>query len=201
MRVSGFLRSAVVAAAVVLCASPAHADLIVLGGGMVYDSDQDLTWMQDPWFARSSGVDADGLMTYDSARSWANNLVYAGHDDWRLPRLESTGIWQNSASEISSLVRSAGWYWDGRTLNSRSPTPFTNLNLGPFWVDPGGASCGGCFWWTSLLDIDLADGPRTASPWLVREGRAAVPEPSTLLLIGLGAVGAAIRARRKNAQA
>jgi len=33
------------------------------------------------------GVNADGTMFWDEASDWANNLVYGGFSDWRLPTL------------------------------------------------------------------------------------------------------------------
>ena len=40
-------------------------------------------------YARTSGYDADGRMTWAAAGEWANNLVYGGFSDWRLPTLNS----------------------------------------------------------------------------------------------------------------
>ena len=64
---------------------PTHAALIDLGGGMIYSTDMDLTWLQDANYARTSGVSVDGLMTWDEANTWATNLVYGGVGGWRLP--------------------------------------------------------------------------------------------------------------------
>jgi hypothetical protein len=66
-------------------AAPAQAALIDRGGGLIYDTDLDITWLQDANHARTSGYDADGLMTYDEAMTWAANLDHAGYRDWRLP--------------------------------------------------------------------------------------------------------------------
>src|SRR5262245_17394520 len=75
-------------------ARPANALLIDLGGGMIYDTDYDLTWLQDANYSRTSGFDADGFMTWNEAMDWASGLVYSGYDDWRLPSaydLDGTG--------------------------------------------------------------------------------------------------------------
>ena len=63
----------------------ANAILIDRGDGMIYDSDQDITWLQDANYAQTSGYDDDGRMTWDEASTWAGNLNYGGFDDWRLP--------------------------------------------------------------------------------------------------------------------
>lgn len=48
----------------------ANATLIDRGNGMIYDSDQALTWLQDANYAKTSGYDADGRMTWDAATTW-----------------------------------------------------------------------------------------------------------------------------------
>ena len=55
-----------------------NAALVDRGGGLIYDSDQDLTWTQD---AGLSGFRS----SWDDATAWAENLVLGGFDDWRLP--------------------------------------------------------------------------------------------------------------------
>jgi hypothetical protein len=69
-------------------AGPAQAELQPRGSGMVYDSTLDITWLSDMAHARTSGVDADGLMSWSEARLWADALVFGGVDDWRLPTLD-----------------------------------------------------------------------------------------------------------------
>jgi len=65
----------------------AHATLYDRGGGMIYDSTRNITWLADMNYAKTSGYDSDGLMTWSQATAWANNLVFGGYDDWRLPTL------------------------------------------------------------------------------------------------------------------
>ena len=72
-----------------------HAVLINRGGGMIYSTDLNVTWLQDANYAKTSGYDADGLMTWDEAMNWAANLSYAGYDDWRLPNYDPNSPQQN----------------------------------------------------------------------------------------------------------
>jgi hypothetical protein len=62
----------------------AQATLIDRGGGLLYDNVLNLTWLQDANYAKTSGYDADGRMDWNSATTWAANLVYGGYSDWRL---------------------------------------------------------------------------------------------------------------------
>lgn len=90
-----------------LAATPAHAALINRGGGMIYDTELNITWLQDWNHALSSGYAASGVapesvydpntiwtngrMGWDAANSWADSLVHGGFDDWRLPTVVDTG--------------------------------------------------------------------------------------------------------------
>ena len=86
------LKTWVAAAAMVTLAGAAQAALVNRSGGMIYDTTRNITWLADMNYARTSahtgtGVNADGTMTWDAATAWANNLVYGGFDDWRMPTL------------------------------------------------------------------------------------------------------------------
>ena len=63
---------------VLVFAHSAKAALQDKGGGLIYDDDLGITWMQYANYA-------DGTMTWDEAVAWADNLVFQGYDDWRLP--------------------------------------------------------------------------------------------------------------------
>lgn len=59
-----------------------------------YDTVLDITWLADANYAKTSGYDADGLMNWTTATSWAANLSFHDavnnitYDDWRLPTVE-----------------------------------------------------------------------------------------------------------------
>jgi hypothetical protein len=71
----------------------AQATLIDRGGGLIYDDVLKITWLQDANYAKTSGYDADGEMSWNAANDWAANLNYYDsvrnvyYDDWRLPTL------------------------------------------------------------------------------------------------------------------
>jgi len=68
-----------------LLSGAAQASLVDRGGGMLYDDVLNVTWLQDANYAKTSGYDADGAMTWNAAKSWAAGLIYGGFSDWRLP--------------------------------------------------------------------------------------------------------------------
>jgi len=62
----------------------ANAALIDRGNGLIYDSEQNITWLQDFNYIITSGY-ANGPVTYTAANDWVSSLVYEGFDGWRLP--------------------------------------------------------------------------------------------------------------------
>ncbi len=72
-----FINSLLCASLLLVTPIMANAELFDRGEGLIYDSDQNLTWMQN--------ADVNGKISVHQAMSWAENLVYAGYDDWRLP--------------------------------------------------------------------------------------------------------------------
>lgn len=73
----------------IILSGAAQAALIDRGGGMIYDTDLNITWLADANYAKTSGYDADGAMTWAAANTWASSLVYGGFSDWRLARNSS----------------------------------------------------------------------------------------------------------------
>lgn len=70
--------------------STANAALFNRGGGLIYDSDLNVTWLQDS-YAKSYNYDIDASMIWTRANTWANDLIYfdsvrnVTYTDWRLP--------------------------------------------------------------------------------------------------------------------
>lgn len=87
----------------------AGAGLIDRGNGLIYDTVLDITWLQDANYAKTSSYDADGLMNWDAAVAWADQLVYGGFDDWRLPIITDTGTsgcnWASSGTDCGYNVQ------------------------------------------------------------------------------------------------
>lgn len=86
------LKTWAAAAAMLALTSAAQSALVNRGGGMIYDTTRNLTWLADMNYAQTSGhtgtgVNANGTMNWAAATNWAANLVYGGFDDWRLPTL------------------------------------------------------------------------------------------------------------------
>lgn len=58
------------------------------GDGTITDQATGLTWMQVDSGHLKAGRAGDGRLTWAQALRWAEDLTYAGHDDWRLPNIK-----------------------------------------------------------------------------------------------------------------
>lgn len=69
-------------ACLVICLGSAFANaaLIDRGNGVIYDTQQDMSWLMD-W-------SASGKKTWAEQLSWAENLSFAGGENWSLPTIE-----------------------------------------------------------------------------------------------------------------
>ena len=71
----------------------AQANLINRGGGLIYDSTLNITWLQNANLAATdtfgvSGIGSSGGMTWTTANQWIgamNTADYLGYSNWRLP--------------------------------------------------------------------------------------------------------------------
>jgi hypothetical protein len=147
------LALACTAAFVLVIAVPARADLIDRGGGLIYDTELDVTWLQDARYASTSGFDGDGRMTWPLAMSWAAELIYydsvrdRSWSDWRLPSakdFDSLGVplcfgFDCPKSEIGHLYFAHG-------VTADSPTPFINIIKAEYWYEDTRAPLPGLAW-------------------------------------------------------
>lgn len=87
-----------------LVSGAAQAALVDRGGGLIYDTTLNITWLADANYAKTqytnsggSQGDADGMMNWSQAMTWAANLSYVDsvrgvtYTDWRLPTVTDTG--------------------------------------------------------------------------------------------------------------
>ncbi|MDP2325907.1 MAG: hypothetical protein Q8N51_18030 [Gammaproteobacteria bacterium] len=82
-----------------LACSSANAALLSRAGGLAfYDTAADLTWVADANLAKTSGYDADGLMTFFQSMDWIDSLNAQnaglgdlGATNWRLPVVTDSG--------------------------------------------------------------------------------------------------------------
>jgi hypothetical protein len=210
-------------AVAVLCAALAApglagAALIDRGGGLIYDTDLDVTWLADANYAYTSGYDqedaTDGLMTYAYAMAWADQLSYAGFTDWRLPTTLQpdatcanqysfgSGQFNCTGSEMGHLFYGElGSAAGNGSLHNANYDLFTNLSLDQYWSSTPVATLANYSWQFNFLDgnqyVQLKTGAIRAMA--VHPGDiAAVPLPAAGWLAGAAFAVAAARARRRS---
>lgn len=216
------IKNAVVAGALALGLGNAQAELFDRGGGLIYDSDQNVTWLQDANYAKTSGNDADGLMNWGSATAWATNLVVhdsvrnADYSDWRLPTAVPCTGYSCIGSEMGHLFyielgNSAGaltntgsflnvqadWYWSGT-----DGAPYSRQSGGP--GDSESPYYGRGLVWIYHTNTGYQYSGRQTTEYyamVVRDGDVAapIPEPETyaLMLAGLGLLSVCARCRKQ----
>jgi len=154
--------------------SQANATLFDRGNGMIYDSDQDLTWLQDANYAATSGyaaanentnknwdgwdINANGGMGWNAAMTWATGLNFGGFSDWRLASVTDVGD-NGCTTSNGEYGGAAGTDCGYNTDTSLSELAYMfHENLGNnSWYDTSGTATG-CTAPNYCLENTSADG-------------------------------------------
>jgi len=191
-----------------------------LGGQAVYDTDLNVTWLADANYARTSGYDADGLMTWSQAMTWASNLSYGGYTDWRLPTTAQPDPTCSNQFNWTGGVVSSGYNCTGSEMGHLFYTElgvtagssifsstdldlalFTNVQSTSYWSSTEYARDTNSAWIFAVYNGSqgaLNKGFNYYYAWAVHSGDiATVPVPAAAWLFGSGLFGLVGIARRK----
>jgi hypothetical protein len=184
------------------------------GGGLIYDDDLNITWLQDARYAVTSGYefsDTDspilGYMSWTHAMGWVDSLEYYDSirdviwDDWRLPEVFiENNEWSGELKHlfydelnVTPPYRDADYLMEGLE-------PFINVYSGDYWYNttlPGNPSAAWDFSFNNgVQGGTLLDGG-VHYAWAVRTGD--VPIPGAVWLLGPGLVAlVGLRKWKKN---
>jgi hypothetical protein len=167
----------------------ARSELIDKGNGLIYDTILDITWLT---YANYAGV----TMTWYDAVSWADDLVYSGYDDWRLPTSDASCTGSGcTGSEMGNLY----YYYN---ITSDTPLMFTDVKPYMYWsateygqdtTEAWRFNFGTGYQGTSLKTY-------TRYAWAVRDGDSTppvIPEPASMVLFIAGGISLAAGRFRK----
>jgi len=217
------LLGAACASLLIAASGAAQASLIDRGGGLIYDTDLNITWLADASYAVTSGDVADVFMNWTQANTWATNLSYydsvrnVTYDDWRLPTTLlpdpscsiQTSIpygYNCTGSELGHLFYSE---LGGVARTSITTTHdadynlFSNVRSNVYWSNAYDGSTA-WFFHTGLGYQTAYSKTKIGFAWAVRPGDVAaaastVPVPAAAWLFGSGLLGLIGMARRKAA--
>ena len=208
-----FSKSWAAAAAMVVLSGAVQAALVNRGGGMIYDTTLNITWLSDWNYAQTSGDDANGLMNWLTAKNWADNLVYGGYDDWRLPTsLNADGTGPCMSFNCSGSEMGHMFYvdWDATAGNPFSSGTdaanlalFSNVQSYAYWSGTGFSPNNNAWFFGTISghqNFSFGAPPNQFFLYAVavRPGDvgAPVPAPQTLALALLALAGIAAARRR-----
>ena len=173
-----------------------HIYLHDYGNGLIYDYDQDITWLQDANYAMTSGYDSDGRMTWTECMAWTEQFIYEGFDEWRLPTTEPPEYGYRNDSEMGHLFYQVLGLSSDQNYKANFGVPFTGPFIGigalSYWssTEHDADNAWRFDWGNGIQYYDSISSRRYA--WAVYDGNigvAPIPEPSTMLLFGSGLIG------------
>lgn len=116
-----------------------------------YDTALNITWLADANFAKTTGYDADGLMTWSAAKAWAAGLSLGGSTRWRLPVVRPVDGVAADDANISNIgtedwgynISAPGTLYAGSTASEMAHLFFQTLGNTSV-CDPGTSSDSSC---------------------------------------------------------
>jgi len=149
------LKNVALAAAIGLSAS-AQAALVDRGGGLIYDTVLNVTWLQDALYAQTDlNIPFPAQLTWTDAKAWVAQLSYfdsvrnVTYSDWRLPNISPLdgiafrlGTSTGGGTDDGYNISAPGTPYAGSTASELAYMYFNNLGNVSLCSTAGWASCG-----------------------------------------------------------
>lgn len=179
------LFTSILATGLLALSTGSQAALVQHSTDLIHDSDTNITWMQN--------ANLNGPMTWYEATDWANNLVYGGYDDWRLPSYD-----QLNHLFYDELGAEA---WNTEVIKGNSNYGlFSNFQFDLYWTadEALGSWSDYAYTYDTVYGAHNYAQPKDGSfgsfyAWAIRgndiTAPAAVPVPAAVWLMGSGLMG------------
>jgi hypothetical protein len=210
-------------AAALAFAPMAQGALIDRGGGMIYDTDLDLTWLADANAGAGSEFDdggntTDGRMSWANATAWAASLTVGGVTGWRLPATADpdptctdAGGGQSSdprgytcvgaeMGHLHYLELGGASQTDSRLSGDPDLALFSNIQGDNYWSSTTEVGYPDYAWNFIFNGGAQNDSHKTTNfwyAWAVHDGDVAIPAPAAGWLFATALFGAIRAARRR----
>ena len=188
---------------IVITPTISTADLVDKGGGLIYDTAQNITWTKTADPMGVNLIPPKNGLTIPDLNAELTTFTYAGYSGWRLPTGPNAGT--DTGGEFYNL-----WYELGNTGTSglAQKGPFTQLNGGWYWTSgQSGPGYNYVFDWTFGWYVGGSNiNTQDLAIWLVHDGEltyqtggddgddgdgdngnSTVPEPATFIMLATGA--------------
>ncbi|MQY79226.1 MAG: DUF1566 domain-containing protein [Bacteroidetes bacterium] len=102
--------------------------LIDNSDGTISYQNSGLMWLKNANYA-------DTRMNWEDANNWAENLEFAGYDDWRLPSGEDPDGNVCNSDPDGNCTQTEFWtLWEGYQIHVFQPEPFENIGYRSYWT-------------------------------------------------------------------
>lgn len=163
------------------------------GDGTITHTDTGLMWLQDANYAATSGYDSDGRMDWQAAGQWAQNLSFAGYQDWRLPNLDHTDpvctgqfCYEDELGRLFHDLGNESTWWPYLETGEFTHVQ-TALSTSGYWYSDAHSTDADRAW-----DFWIYGGYQGTNPisldlyaWAVRDIQTSINEPGLIFALGL----------------
>jgi hypothetical protein len=196
-------------AALSLLSCASQAALIDHGNGLIYDKDQDITWLKD--------ANSGGRLNWTAANAWAEQLTVGGFSDWRLPGLTNSTVFVGANSNNSELAHLFYGQLGGQAeadladQHNVNYDLFNNLQSSVYWLkDEQAIAPGLALGWGFVIGSGVLSGYQNLynedsefHAWAVHSGdigaSTSVPVPAAAWLFASGLLGVlGIRSKKRS---
>lgn len=179
-------------AASMICAPTAQAALQDLGNGIILDTDLGIEWLADANYSRTSGYNTTGVMTWNAANKWVDQLNVGGYNDWRLPTIdEFSHLFYDELDGVGS--------WSIYAIhNNTNFALFKSIQNDLYWTDTPANDTGKQLIFNFNGGYSITASESAGLYATAVRAVTAVPEPEAyaMLLGGLGLMGFMARRRK-----